>query len=78
MVGEALFGPRWQTDIANALDVSDRNVRRWLADAHQPRPGVWRDLEQLLNERIALQQQARKELRRHIRQIPESPSATER
>lgn len=29
--GKAAFGPRWQTDIAEALGVSDRTVRKWVS-----------------------------------------------
>lgn len=29
--GAALYGPRWQTEIARDLDVSDRTVRRWVS-----------------------------------------------
>lgn len=28
-VGSALFGPTWQTRLANAISVNDRTVRRW-------------------------------------------------
>jgi hypothetical protein len=34
------------------LDVNDRTVRRWLSGHDEPRPGVWNDPEQLLDERI--------------------------
>jgi len=30
-VGEALYGPRWQSEAARALRVSDRTIRRWAA-----------------------------------------------
>lgn len=29
-VGEALFGPRYRTDLAEALQVNERTVRRWV------------------------------------------------
>ncbi|UAN18597.1 MULTISPECIES: helix-turn-helix domain-containing protein [Enterobacter] len=29
--GEAAFGSRWQTDMAEALGVSDRTVRKWVS-----------------------------------------------
>lgn len=29
--GEALYGPRWQTELSRDLAVSDRTVRRWSA-----------------------------------------------
>ena len=28
-VGEACWGPRWQTNMANELGIADRTVRRW-------------------------------------------------
>jgi hypothetical protein len=28
-VGSSLFGPTWQTRLANALGVNDRTLRRW-------------------------------------------------
>lgn len=31
--GEALYGPRWQSDLARDLHVADRTMRRWLAGA---------------------------------------------
>lgn len=31
IVGEALYGPRWQVRMSIALDVNDRTVRRWYA-----------------------------------------------
>jgi hypothetical protein len=33
-VGEALYGPRWQCDLARDLDISDRTIRRWVAGSH--------------------------------------------
>lgn len=27
--GAALYGPRWQSDLARDLDVGDRTMRRW-------------------------------------------------
>lgn len=29
--GEALFGPRWQSNLARELGVYDRTMRRWAA-----------------------------------------------
>lgn len=43
-VGEALFGPLWQTPISQALDVSDRTVRRWAAGDTPVPDGVWSDI----------------------------------
>lgn len=48
--GEALWGSRWQSDMAEALGVSDRTVRRWVAGERIP-AGVWADLIRLTLER---------------------------
>lgn len=43
-VGVALYGPRWQTDLAHFLSVSDRTMRRWAADPSLVPIGVWPQL----------------------------------
>lgn len=50
-VGEALYGPRWQSELARDLDISDRTVRRWAAGEADPRHGVWTDLRRLIADR---------------------------
>lgn len=52
--GEALYGPRWQSDLARDLDVSDRTMRRWLSGADDLPPGVAMDLWRICLERAAL------------------------
>lgn len=52
--GEALYGPRWQSDLARDLGVSDRTMRRWVAGGDNPKPGVYVDLHRLVVERQAL------------------------
>lgn len=49
--GEALYGPRWQSDLARDLGVADRTMRRWLAGADDMPPGVALDLWRLCEER---------------------------
>ena len=49
-LGEALYGPRWQSDLARDLGVSDRTVRRWVGG--QPSPhGAVDDLYRLVGIR---------------------------
>lgn len=43
-IGNALYGPRWQSELARDLGVSDRTVRRWSAGEHQVPDGVWDEL----------------------------------
>lgn len=43
-VGEALYGPRWQCELARELCVSDRTMRRWSAGTHEIPPAVRDDL----------------------------------
>lgn len=52
-VGEALYGPRWQSEMARALGIAERTVRHWLAGRQNPRPGIWRDLHRIARERGA-------------------------
>jgi hypothetical protein len=49
--GEALYGPRWQSELARDLAVSDRTMRRWVAGDGAPSPGVYLDLLRLTQER---------------------------
>lgn len=50
--GEALYGERWQTDLARDLGLSDaRRVRQWMAEDRPIPVGVWADITRLLRER---------------------------
>lgn len=51
LVGEALYGSRWQSDLARALGVGDRRVREWVAGDRRIPPGVWADIASLLRDR---------------------------
>lgn len=52
-VGEALYGTRWYTDLARALDVSERTVRRWSSGSHAVPDGLWADLREAVQQRRA-------------------------
>lgn len=62
--GEALFGPRWQSDLARELDVSDRTVRRWVAGADDLPPGVAMDLLRLVTDKLGALEAVEQRLRR--------------
>lgn len=49
--GEALYGKLWQSALARALGVSDRTMRRWIAEPYEIQIGVWNDIDILLAER---------------------------
>ena len=50
--GEALLGPRWQSERARQLNnVSLRTMQRWAAGEFAIPPGVWVDLLKLLANR---------------------------
>jgi len=55
--GEALYGARWQTDLASGLagelQVSDRTMRRWVAGDSAIPAGLWIDLMRMMLERAA-------------------------
>lgn len=50
-IGRALYGERWQSELARALNVADRTVRRWIAGEMEPSQGVWTDLRRVVTER---------------------------
>jgi hypothetical protein len=50
--GEALYGPRWQTDLARDLRISDRTMRRFVARADDLPPGLYLDILRLTQERV--------------------------
>lgn len=62
--GEALYGPRWQSDLARDLGVADRTVRRWHAGSHDISDGAWADLRALLTQRRAALGEVAKKLPR--------------
>jgi len=49
--GKLLYGDRWQSDLARALDVGDRRVREWAAGDRRPSAGIWADIAALLRQR---------------------------
>ena len=49
--GEALYGPRWQSEMSRDLDVDDRTIRRWVAGDSSIPEGVAVDLLRLVMER---------------------------
>jgi hypothetical protein len=53
--GKALYGDRWQTDLARNLGLTDgRRIRQWLSGDRPVPPGVWKDLGKLLASRQRL------------------------
>lgn len=63
-IGEALYGERWQTPLAEDLQVADRTVRRWL-DGSRAIPDTLRaDLHRIVAARVASLQRIAAELRR--------------
>lgn len=62
--GEALFGSRWQSELARKIDVSDRTVRRWVAGADDLPPGVAMDLLRLVTDKLGALEAVEQRLRR--------------
>lgn len=50
--GNALYGERWQTNLARDLKLSDaRRIRQWLSDDRPIPDGVFNDIADLLTSR---------------------------
>jgi hypothetical protein len=52
--GRALYGPHWQGQLAAALGVGDRTLRRWLANELPVPDAVEYQLYELLEERMRM------------------------
>jgi len=50
-VGEALYGPRFQRELAEALSVNERTMRRWVAGDFEPPASLQADIVRLLRDR---------------------------
>lgn len=50
--GTLLFGQRWHTDLARAVKVSERTVRRWSQGYSYVPDGVWDELAALARARM--------------------------
>lgn len=50
--GEALFGPRFQRELAEALQVNERTMRRWIAGDTEPPESIRAELDALARARI--------------------------
>jgi hypothetical protein len=61
-IGQALYGPHWQTALAGEIAVSDRSIRRWV-NGSDPIPwGVWHDVYLRLQARALTLDYWKKEL----------------
>lgn len=50
----ALYGPRFQRELATALGVNERTVRRWVAGDTSIPETIENDLKKLVKERSAM------------------------
>lgn len=53
IAGVALYGPSWQTDLADALHVNLRTMQRWASGASPVRDSIWADIAGLCRQRGA-------------------------
>jgi hypothetical protein len=62
--GEALYGPRWQSELARELNVTDRTMRRWAAGEFSIPEAVSAELRDILKAKGAALARVRRKLRR--------------
>lgn len=48
--GVALYGPMFQLALGDALDVSDRTIRRWINGEYPIPDGIWPELAALCRD----------------------------
>jgi hypothetical protein len=53
-VGEALYGPRFQRELAKDLGVNERTMRRWVAGDTAPPDRIGQELAVLIAKRVEL------------------------
>ena len=66
--GAALYGPRWQSELARAINVSDRTIRRWLANDDVPPATINSELLPLLEAKAAEANTIARKIRRVTKQ----------
>lgn len=49
--GELLYGPRWQSELAESIGVSNRTIRRWVSGEWPVAEGAWSDILDIVRER---------------------------
>lgn len=62
--GEAIFGPRWQSELARELNVTDRTMRRWVAGEFSIPQAVSAELRGILKAKGAAMAAVRRKLPR--------------
>jgi hypothetical protein len=74
-VGQALYGPHWQSALSSDISVSDRSVRRWANGTDAIPWGVWFDIYRCLETRVRTLDHCKKELydRVVIRECEQKP-----
>lgn len=50
-IGSALYGRQWYARLSDDLGLNRRRIQRWLAESDPVPDGVWRDLEEMLEQR---------------------------
>ena len=53
-VGQALWGDSWQAPMARALGVNKSTVQDWKQGHTVPKAGVWKELTNMIRERIVV------------------------
>ena len=69
--GEALYGPRWQSELAREMGVSTRTMRRWLASPKDMPAGVFALLPKLCQQHAETLMGLARELHRAAADSPE-------
>ena len=65
--GKALYGPCWQRELARALHVNERTMRRWVSGETQPPSTIAAELTELIRLKIFRLSDLRKQFNNRLR-----------
>jgi hypothetical protein len=68
--GKACYGVTWQTQLAHAVDVLPRQMRRYIAGEAQIPPQVWERIADILAARLAVLTTASEAVRTKVQRRP--------
>lgn len=68
-IGEALYGPRWQSELAREKGINLRTMQRWAAGQSDAPPSLFIELADDIDARVAHLEALACEIRRYVGKV---------